>query len=41
MMIEDDVIILNAWGVGILGLAIIISCLVCLFLGIVIGWLIK
>jgi len=40
-MINDDVIILNAWGVGVLMLAIIISCVVCFFLGVVIGWLIK
>jgi len=40
-MIDEDIIVLNAWGVGILGLAIIISCLICFFLGMIIGWLIK
>ena len=40
-MTEDKFIVLSAYQVGTMGLAIIISCLASFFIGVVVGWLIK
>jgi len=39
--VENSYIVLSAYAVGALASAIIVSCLVSFFIGVVIGWLIK